>query len=127
MNSKNIDAGDRVVFTGKLKSDWDRCVRFKKVSLFKGDKKVLTKETGRSGASETAGVRLDLTFTLTTAGITRSATATKAVSSASRIRADSGGTGAGRWARAEAGASSSSAASASMPSAREPRTMRMGT
>lgn len=50
VNSKNIDAGDRVVFTGKLKSDWDRCVRFKKVSLFKGDKKVLTKETSRSGA-----------------------------------------------------------------------------
>ncbi|MGH2540256.1 MAG: hypothetical protein ACRDGK_07025 [Actinomycetota bacterium] len=49
VNTKNIDAGEKVKFKGRLKSDWHRCVKFKKVSLFKGTKKVLTKETTRSG------------------------------------------------------------------------------
>ncbi len=50
VSDNHIDRGERVTFTGKLRSDWDRCVRFKKVSLFKGEKKVLTKETTRSGS-----------------------------------------------------------------------------
>src|SRR5687767_8288719 len=55
--------------------------------------------SGRSGASDgVVAPRLGLAVTLTTAGITRSATVTKALSSASRTRTDSDtGTG-GDWA-----------------------------
>src|SRR5262245_23827266 len=62
--------------------------------------------SGPPGTSAPAGPRLAFTVTFTTAGITRSATATKALSSASSTRTDSGADTGGVWARLASGAPS---------------------
>jgi hypothetical protein len=49
-SQKAVDSGEKVRFRGKLKSDWSKCFSWQKVSLFKGNKKVATKKTQKSGS-----------------------------------------------------------------------------
>ena len=48
-NKKHVDEGKKVRFEGKLKSDWSKCFNWRKVSLYKGNKKIETKKTRESG------------------------------------------------------------------------------
>ena len=45
----SVERGKKVTFDGKLKSDWSKCYSWQKVSLFKGNTKVATKTTNKSG------------------------------------------------------------------------------
>ena len=48
-NKQHVDEGEKVRFEGKLKSDWSKCFKWRKVSLFAGNKKIATKKTQQSG------------------------------------------------------------------------------
>ena len=43
------DRGDKVTFSGQLKSKWKACKKNQKVSLYRGKKRVETERTTRSG------------------------------------------------------------------------------
>jgi hypothetical protein len=47
--AKTIDAGQKVMFRGRLKSDWTKCFRFRTVSLYKEGQLILSKKTTRTG------------------------------------------------------------------------------
>ena len=48
-NHTLVDRGDRVTFSGSLKSDWKRCRAYKNVTLFRGKRPVATRKTTRAG------------------------------------------------------------------------------
>lgn len=48
-NDTLVDRGDRVRFSGSLKSDWKRCRAYKSVTLFRGKRPVATRKTTRAG------------------------------------------------------------------------------
>ncbi len=48
-NDTRVDRGDRVTFSGSLRSDWKRCKAYKSVTLFRGKRPVATRKTTRAG------------------------------------------------------------------------------
>ena len=48
-SSTQVPQGRKVTFQGKLKSDWSKCFNWRNVSLYRGSKKVATKQTRQSG------------------------------------------------------------------------------
>ena len=48
-NNTSVDRGDRVKFSGSLKSSWKRCRAYKNVTLFRGKRPVATRKTTRAG------------------------------------------------------------------------------
>ena len=48
-NHTRVDRGDRVKFSGSLRSDWKRCRAYKNVTLFRGKRPVATRKTTRAG------------------------------------------------------------------------------
>ena len=45
--ARTIDAGEKVTFRGRLKSDWMKCFANRRVTLFKEDQPILSKLTTR--------------------------------------------------------------------------------
>ena len=48
-NRTVVDQGQKVRFSGRLNSDWNRCRRFKRVHLFRDGTKIASKSTTRTG------------------------------------------------------------------------------
>lgn len=48
--ARTIDAGDKVTFRGRLKSDWRKCFAHRTVTLFKEGQAIVSKKTTRSGS-----------------------------------------------------------------------------
>jgi hypothetical protein len=48
-NPNPVQKGKKVVFKGKLKSDWSRCFNWRPVKLYKGNQVVAAKKTRKSG------------------------------------------------------------------------------
>jgi hypothetical protein len=49
-NRTQVQEGTKVRFQGTLKSDWSKCFNWRNVSLYAGNRKIATKQTGHSGS-----------------------------------------------------------------------------